>query len=512
MPKTVAMDIFAQLPPEIRIGIMGQMSSKSAISRIIQASPAMLAQWITSKKTITRAVLINIIGGDVYDDIIHDAIAVIHMPPANSSSSSSDSIIHHVRLWLTNGFPDPFEQHDGDTLDMLYRFLSRLTVFIEDYMTKAMAPFPPRAYLCLPRMRSMDGGRYFRDQTIDMHRIELQDLTCSERNRFLRAFVRFEILCKVYAPRVWEIVSTSEYGDQVKQSHSNLDIWEYEMLHCVREYAQSVYAAMFANFTSSWLPSDPAASNFESSGEKEFLYPDKFWVDPAEYFADLDLPRDCSFSAPCLQVQGFDLLTHVLVYSESKQGRGRDLRQWFLAMYAEGERALELITFLNDHSLVQDQGPPSAVCARSGVRGLLLQRLSPAIIREGEVQYPRHSGLNTYHQLRIYRQRAWPFFEDARLYPGTDSLCHFPTLDDLHEEHRLMKLKFPWPEGEQRRRRSQKWQDVYAGRNSDDAFAWQDDEQELGRLPGEETTIPRLFEQPATERLIPFWRYRMSAG
>ncbi|RSL62809.1 hypothetical protein CEP53_004614 [Fusarium sp. AF-6] len=221
------MDFFAQLPPEIRIRIMGQMSSKSAISRIIQASPAMLAQWTKSRKTIVRAVLINLVGGDIYGDILHDALAIIHMPPVDPPTP--ESIIQHVGQWVTKTLPDPFEQNDSETLDTLYRFFSRLAVFIEDFMTKATAPFPPRAYRCLPRMRSMDGELYFRDRPIDARHVEMDDLTGSERNRFLRAFVRYEILCKLYTPRLWTIIEPSEYCDQVKRSIPYLHIWEYEI-------------------------------------------------------------------------------------------------------------------------------------------------------------------------------------------------------------------------------------------------------------------------------------------
>ncbi|RSL79109.1 hypothetical protein CEP51_007624 [Fusarium floridanum] len=497
------MDFFAQLPPEIRIRIMGQMSSKSAISRIIQASPAMLSQWIQSRKTIVRAVLINLVGGDIYGDILHDALAIIHMPPVDSSTT--ESIIQHVGQWLTKTLPDPFEQNDNETLDTLYRFFSRLAVFIEDFMTKATAPFPPRAYMCLPRMRSMDGELYFRDQPIDARHVEMDDLTGSERNRFLRAFVRYELLCNLYAPRLWKIVEPSEYGDQVKQSLPNLHIWEYEMFHCVCEYARSVYMAIFANFTDSWLPNDQTASG----SEKEFLYPDKFWTKPNVYFANLDLPLSCYHSASYLHLRGFDLLTHILVYSESKQGSYRDLRKWFLTMSRERVRTEELVSPSENHALVQDQGPTSISCAGVGVRCPLLQKIATSLVSNGVVTYPRVMGLNPYYQLRIYRQRAWPFFENARLYPGTDSLCHFPSLDELSEQDRLVKAKFPYPQGEQQRRRSRKWQDFFAGRKSDADFEWRDGDDKFERVAGERVIIPRLFERPVTERLVPFWRYGM---
>lgn len=351
----------------------------------------------------------------------------------------------------------------------------------------------------------MDGELYFRDQSIDARHVELDDLTCSERNRFLRAFVRYELICKLYAPRLWKILEPSDYGDQIKQSHSNLHVWEYEMFHCVREYARSVYVAMFANFTDSWLPNDRTASG----SEKEFLYPDTYWTNPNVFFANLDLPHSCYHSASYLHLRGFDLLTHVLVYSESKQGSYKDLRKWFLTMSAERRRTQELDRPSEDHALVQDRGPTSIAGTDFGVRGPLLQKISTSLIRDGVVTYPQVMGLSPYYQLRIYRQRAWPFFEDARFYPDTDSLCHFPSLDELSEQDRLVKLKFRYPEGEQQRRRSQKWQDFFAGRKSDGDFEWQDDDDKFERVAGERILIPRLFERPVTERLVPFWRYGM---
>lgn len=305
------MDCFAELPPEIRVGIMARMSNKT-VSRLISASPAMLAQYIESKKSIMQALLISLLDGGLQGDLLRDALGIIHMPV---NSSSTTSVLHHVEQWATNTFTDPFEQPDVSTLDKLYRLFSRLSIFIEDYLTKATAPFPPRAYLCLPRVTSWKCELYFKDKVIDMHHVTMDGLKLSERNRLLRAFVRYELLCKFYVLEVWDIVCSSQYAAKVKQSHSNLDIWEYESLHCVSEYAQCLYAAIFANFTASWLPNDPSAS-----GEKEFIYPDNLCVSPLEYICNLDMPRSCYHAAVKLHLRGFDVLAHLLVYSGRKPG------------------------------------------------------------------------------------------------------------------------------------------------------------------------------------------------
>ncbi|KAM0437864.1 hypothetical protein ACHAPT_002229 [Fusarium lateritium] len=483
---------------------MGHMS-KLTISRLIKASPAMLSQYLGSKKSVVRARLINLLDADMLRDVLY----IIHLPPPNYSSRATTR--HHVELWATDTLPSPFKGPDSDTLDKLDRLFSRLIFFIEDYLTKATAPFPPRAALCLPRITGMKREWYFKDQTVEMNHVTIDDLTDAERNRLLRSFVRFELLSKFYLERVWRAVGDSENGDMIKELHSNLDIWEYEMLHCVSDYAHGLYAALFAHSIDACLPDDQSASNSGSPKGNVFIYPDNLCITPSEYFVDLDLPRCCAFAADDLRLRGFDLLTHVLGYSSKEQESYKFLRTWFLAMSAERGSPIGDETGLSlEHFLMKDLGPESVTCIESGIRGRLLERIWGSIMGEDAMSWPQDWDSRQLVHLKTYRHRAWPFFDNARLYPGTSSLSHFPTQEYLDEQERLVKQRFRSPASQRQRLRSQKWQDYYCGRSPEsESKDWGEHEDRLGPDLFDKRRIPRFFEDPVPGRPILWWRERL---
>lgn len=144
------MDPFKNLPPEVRLHIFICLRTRLKLSILpfVQASPTMLQQHTTSKLYIIRSSLAT----DLDYDMIQDAMRIIlfpvwqiNVPPLESSENMSPS-------WLAQQLSNQFKKRGRiENIDKLH---SRLLLFIEDYLTKATAEYPPREYRCLPRLSS----------------------------------------------------------------------------------------------------------------------------------------------------------------------------------------------------------------------------------------------------------------------------------------------------------------------------------------------------------------------
>ncbi|KAK7418288.1 hypothetical protein QQX98_004073 [Neonectria punicea] len=130
------MDLFNKLPPEVRLQILIQLGSKRSVLPCIQVSPIMLEQYGTSKAYIKRAW----IAFDLDDEMMQDGMAIILFPSWDAATSPRG----HFDLWVSQQLPNPFEKNHRGLLDELEKLHSRLLFFIEDYLTKATAIFPPR--------------------------------------------------------------------------------------------------------------------------------------------------------------------------------------------------------------------------------------------------------------------------------------------------------------------------------------------------------------------------------
>ncbi|KAH7017190.1 hypothetical protein EDB80DRAFT_873919 [Ilyonectria destructans] len=417
------MDPFNKLPPEIHLHIFIclRTRSKRSILPLVQASPTMLQQYITSKLYIIRSSLAT----DLDDDMIQDAMRIIlfpvwtiNVPPLESSDNMSPS-------WPPQQLPNPFKIHG--LIEKIDKLHSRLLLFIEDYLTKATAKYPPRECRCLPRLSS--NQLVFKDQTVCL-RFDAVALTTQERRRILRAFLRYELICKLYrlkqkeAKCQWNIEPLLECGGHIFQPS------EREAIRCAHRYLKSLYGATNAQYGDSWLPNIPKGTlySFETTG---LLYPDNLYVDADVCGSGFNL-----FS-PHLACFGFDLATTLIQSATSGQHNRDYLEQWFYdtRTYSTTKRYPDWI--LSSSSDIYCQNGPG-----------LYQEL-----------YPRLT-YNQPLQLEIYRQRAWVFLDDARFSFGSSP--HFPTSDELDSQSiELAKIEewFLNPHPTRARNRSQKWHD-----------------------------------------------------
>ncbi|KAM0418804.1 hypothetical protein ACHAPT_012245 [Fusarium lateritium] len=520
------MDPFSKLPPLVQAEIFVHIESEASIMQLIQASPVIGSLFTTRKTTIVQRILMNFLAGDTNGRILQDALAILNFPYANGVSSMR-SIRRHIEQWAAQGFNDPFQQYNRNIILTLWRLFSRLVMFIEDYLAKATDPFPPCAYLALPGITST--GLRFKGKPIDVEPVMFTALTSSERRRFLRAFLRYELLCKVYHPRVWNSIEQSSSASQVKFMHETLQPTEHKALHCVHQYFKGVYGAIFAHFQDSWLPDRPAPDSAEPSfspvsaqpvrhkptpeTKHGLLYPDTVYFSAEDYLKSMDIR--CEELADILPCLGLDLLTQMLTALGEHQESGQYLKKWLRAFSNERRKWRFCAWILLPHFSIHHQQSATYEpnIYRWGLRQGSPHRPSkvPTIQRYLEwdrigwrKQRKRQLEIHAV-QLRIYRQRAWAFFDDARLYP--DAISHFPTMDDLDEQDQMVSNRLA-PAYERERRRSQKWQDYYSGRNLDRPFDREEDEKEEAKtLEDEEARLKRFFEKPARGKIVTFWRH-----
>ncbi|KAJ4248367.1 hypothetical protein NW762_012697 [Fusarium torreyae] len=81
-------------------------------------------------------------------------------------------------------------------------------------------------------------------------------------------------------------------------------------------------------------------------------------------------------------------------------------------------------------------------------------------------------------------------------------------MDDLDELYRRQDRESVTNRYHQRRqRRSQKWQDFYAGRTVESPFDDSEEEEYHQTLKDWTAYMPRFFEDPASRKLPIFWHY-----
>ncbi|KAJ3534427.1 hypothetical protein NM208_g7539 [Fusarium decemcellulare] len=375
------MDPFSSLPSELRLEILRLIRSERRILSLAQVSPIKLKQYITSKAFLTRSWLTS----DLDRDMIQDAMAIITRPPLNVSGFQHLAHNHYC-LWTGQQFTNPIDNDDHRLIEKLGKICRRLIHFIEDYVTKATSLFPPQAYLSLPCSFAIGATSNFKGQIVHQ-RFDAADLSDEERGRLLKAFLRFEAICKTYPAVItahtdmvmgrnenspWEEIIRS-FADVPFYSFGQhgLQLWEKEAVSCVYAYLQSLYGAMFAQCGDSWLPCP--------SHGRGLLYPDNFFMDADLYASDLGLGPSTTESMshrlpnliPCwLAGFGFDLAAGLLRFATDGDEQRCRLKRWLEEFCEARAQVIDNLCGFPGYSPLRQQK-----CCGDGPDDLVLERL-----------------------------------------------------------------------------------------------------------------------------------------
>jgi hypothetical protein len=517
------MDPFQKLPVEITLAIMENIYSHTTIWRLIQASPTMLSRYSAHKTALLHTFILKLIRTGNNDDLLQDALGIIGFDATKTDDWFQDDLgiigfgatrtddqatKHHLDQWSAKKLADPFRQpppkRNQATMAHLHRLFSRFGLLIEDYMGKATSSSPVEAYLKHPPEITY---------TNTSKRVTLDDLTPMERYRLFRAFLKFEVLCKVYDPRV--ALPMLGWDELAHASWEHMDSSLYESIHCVYEYVGASFGGLFARLA--WAQERHPDYFFARSETKGLLYPDNVKIDPHGYFQDLLRTWKLQNVSSWSNYRGFDLLVHLLSHMSKGSHDNPTLLHWLCCMFEECAEEPSLDSpphdppywgrFLNNHDVLS----PRPTEPLGGLSLLLVSRIyedeDPADELGDAATYPT-IGSNRFlcAQRGMYRQRAWMFCDSARLYPPID--LHFPDRKvfqryDDEPAHQIVSIG----DAEHHIRRSVEWQDYFTGRTLQKPFLFNELEC-VERFPENNVQhIPPFFNSSAEGGLSTFWRF-----
>lgn len=503
------MNILSRPPSLVLTNVLGQIQSDRDLLNLIGASPELLRVYIQYQHVVMRHQLANILDLDIDGTMLQEAQLIIHFPSTDGPIVSFSAIPECLDTWDAQNFPNPLMQHSNpESITRLYRFFNRLVVFIEDYLSKSLDPFPARACMTIPTIGFIVPTAQFKGQGTDIQPIAFSSMEKSIRRRLLQAFIRFELRCKVYHPRVWWFhLERSAYADMIDRLNEKLSLNDCEELCCVFEYLKGLNGAIFAHCRQdSWFPErsvskaavpDNRANNekrkFLSAKECGLLFPgDLYFNMESEAFSGV---LDCE-SLPCL---GLDVLSAILRCPELTNTKGRRIRHWVSELANQPDSSWILDEHFTQH---RDLYPSST-------------KIHEWNWWMESLNYERHSNRDTIPtrpeididqqnlQLRlqilqsaIYRQRAWIFFTGSSNQPCLPSRDHLAAQQELIGD--VLSL-----EHHRESRRFQKWLDYWkrrswnrlleAGSSPDQGEDNSGGLNEGGFVP---PTIRRFFEKP----------------
>ncbi|ENH75501.1 hypothetical protein FOC1_g10005474, partial [Fusarium oxysporum f. sp. cubense race 1] len=424
------------------------------ISNLIQASPIMLEQYLGCKSTITRQLLKR----DFDDKMIQDAMGIVLFPSLRESRRSTRLIHAHLHSWKLRELPNPLVTRDIFLMDQLDKLHSLLMVFVEDYITKAAATFPPREYICLPQPSHNQSFLIFKGQKVTK-RFDSIQIAEVERKRFLRAFLRVELLSLVQRA----INSSYSKTSSIKKIIKKLRRRDAEALRCAWAYVSTLYGAIFAYCADAWLPAadEPAGTGL--------LFPDSLFIDPQAYGKDIGIELPWRSDIDCMARYGLSLIFAMIRFAIARPQDKKALETFVKKLCIFGkDNALAGILFFDRSIYFEDMY--DMVYLRFPYRSDDRQNLNLP-----RLWWKYDSTLYWYHaylKIKIFQQRAWVFFEDDRYYPkDTTAVPVFPSkehLDCMAQDlvNKTLSVVGPGPVStaqlERTRRefrRSQKWQD-----------------------------------------------------
>ncbi|KAM0200530.1 hypothetical protein ACHAPQ_010565 [Fusarium lateritium] len=497
------MDPFARLPSLIQTEILVQLETESSITQLVQASPSLRRHFFAYEKSILRRILDCLLEGDTSGHLLRDVLGIIYISDARAAIKYQDE-----ELWHTHELPDPICLTD---LQTLFRFFSRIIIMIEDYVTKATSIYLPRDYLGLPDL-VFGKGVHLKGRRLSRTTVRFSFLSPAERYRFLRAFVRHELFCKIYCPEQWDCDELDDdqdlsamYGGS--ESPSLID------LGSVNEYYDSVYGALSVQCQDSWLPdvsnqsADQTMVEYAKNGDRAkpmpqehgLLFPDNMLFDAEGYLEDLDY---LSATASTYHTRfGLDLLMQLIRFFKGNPNQGRLICKW-LGRNPLGCGRRQWIYCLSE-ALASDQTYPYPDPTDGQVMGESL----PGNLGTNSKKYKQRGSLSLslgeWQRLRglqrgILEQRAWGLFDNRRFYPPGQ---HFPSLDDIYQLDKQQAERFLALKLEHSRRRSQKWHDYKTGKRLDPPLESEDEESVLASFKGHLGPSTRFFDTSPETKL-----------
>ncbi|KAI0977193.1 hypothetical protein F4678DRAFT_477274 [Xylaria arbuscula] len=205
-----------RLAPELLCSILASLDSPQDLYSLIKASPASLRVFLASR----RITFSSIIRNAFLPDAIHHALALLHVPKVpetdDMESQEVEAFSREVKEYLSQYFqPNPWSfPTDFTNIITLIRLIARIARFTSRYFDYAMKTMDIEQDSCLWLLSS------------------------TETARLQRAFLRFEVYCRICPALDGEAMLST--GFQFDYFINKMEPWEVEEICCVLEFLRTV--------------------------------------------------------------------------------------------------------------------------------------------------------------------------------------------------------------------------------------------------------------------------------
>ncbi|KAI8692691.1 hypothetical protein LRP88_07626 [Fusarium phalaenopsidis] len=345
-----------------------------------------------------------------------DVMAIVNFPRRSKFVYMPNAINVHLEEWLALELPDPLEEYLPKELDKVYQFVRLTEQYMEDYLSKAVSPDLVYAYLKLPHWCHLSYDEHRTTEVKSQDRVHLNSLSSMERDRLFQAFFHYQLNClaKLVRPRYW---SQTRFPEE--QSWWLMPQWgasyhptirDIDATQCVHEYFRTLIGALAARFADGGFKTLAALFDERHEAWSTFeglIFPDNVQFDPELYMTSPDSSAICIL-INCLAASGINFIDELLRLDI------KECKAFFDHLYDE----------------MTIQTPMMA--PRSSSHPTIDRYYNPVIPDDGlwaELRFRFHfaQGPEALVQayIRMYRQRAWAFFDDERLFKDGVNLCDF---------------------------------------------------------------------------------------
>ncbi|RMJ11923.1 hypothetical protein CDV36_008452 [Fusarium kuroshium] len=350
------------------------------------------------------------------DSRIQDVMAIINFPRPDRFVYMPAAINLHLEEWLAHELPNPLEEYLPSELGKAYHFIRLTEQYMEDYLSKALSKDLVYAYLKLPHWCHLSYDEHRTVEVKSQDRVHLNSLSSRERDRLFQAFFHYQLNClaKPVRPRYW---SQGRFPEE--QSWWLMPQWvtsyrpsirDIDTIQCVHEYFRTLTGALAARFADDGFKM-PVASRDEHHGaecaSEGLVFPDNVQFNPELHMTSPD-PDAINTLINCLAASGINLIDELLRLDM------KECKAFFDHLYDE----------------MTIQTPMMA--PRSSTHPTIDRYYNPNIPDDGlwaELRFHFHfaRGPDDLKKayIRMYRQRAWAFFDDERLFDDGVNLCDF---------------------------------------------------------------------------------------
>ncbi|KAI1262103.1 hypothetical protein F5Y18DRAFT_160239 [Xylariaceae sp. FL1019] len=424
-------DPFSGLPSELQLEILFQLDSTEDCEALSRASSVMWLQIRHSRHILDKVFLCQ----DFSPRLLHVATAIVRFPKYDETKiwRRLEQIDQYLKSWAAGSLPDPFAKENDESLAQIIQLWRRIRVLAQDYLMKATSKSQVYPYR-LPDSDATEITGVF----------DMRELKSTEKERLFSAFLRYELLCRIYQPE-------SKHYDYRSHAHYPRGVpfllhewywgvldsyedcvsapWEREALLCVHEYMCSLYIAMVPSYMSTQACQPPVCLGKCSSWlECTIPHPELASSGDGQTAPTIDLKRGC----PALRLYANGLHRPDAITALAVSGLRRLYKSF--AGVREGKR-------LNFKTLAKkrfDVYPMHVAEMNAAVVTLAVSEEDwahgPSAWRDYHSEFSYEKARYSASKrlcLGILRQRAWVIFEDGRLY-ANNCFGRLPSKEDMN--------------------------------------------------------------------------------